>query len=46
MYVSALALFNHFLDRTEEGLNNVHHFFKKKTSATKQIPGVTEVCKN
>jgi len=45
MHVSGLALLNHFIDRTEGGLNNVHHF-SKKVSATQEIPGVTEVCKN
>ena len=29
MYVSALVLLNHFLDRTEEGLENVYHLKKK-----------------
>ena len=41
MYVSVLALSY----RTEEGFDNVHNF-SKKASATKQITGVTEVCKN
>jgi len=45
MYVSALALLNNFLDRTEGGLDNVHHL-SKKASATKQTTGVTDVCKN